>query len=343
MNEAQIIEAIKAEAHLRIGGGGTRGGGDFSYEEAGILQYSPDELFISVKAGTPMEELAAVLDEKEQMLAQEPMDHRVILGTNGVPTIGGAVAQNADGPRRLRYGSLREAVLGLRFVDGQGEVIRAGGRVMKNVTGLDLTKFFTGSKGMLGMALDIHMKLLPKPREERTTRFDLPSKEAMQKLLPILREPLEITGAVYAQNALYIRQEGEALSPLHQRLESALGQGESEDGAIWEGLRDWRALAQAPEIWRVFLRPSEVASWVEKMDGDFMILAGGSQIVVNANEAQISAMLGLGQGQGQFAICEKGEARGKRLPLHNYMEEKLRADLKAVFDPFHKFGGENAH
>ncbi len=339
MKEAEIIEAIQGSKRVSIGGGQTRGGGDFAPAQSGVVSYSPDELLITVKTGTPMDELNAILADKEQILAQDPMDYRAILGTNGLPTIGGAIGVNADGPRRMRYGSLREATLGLKFIDGQGEVVRAGGVVMKNVTGLDITKLFVGSKGRLGVALEANFKLLPMPRESITSRFTLAPEDFAQRVLPVLREPLEITSCVYVDGSAYLRQEGELLKPLLQTLEDRLGVAEPEADTIWQDLRDWQYLAAEAEIWRIFLRPSEAIATAQAVGAPYMVLSGGTQLAVAASEAQISPKLRV----GQFAICEKGTARGKRIPRFDQGQDKLRDQLCAVFDPSGKFGATNAH
>ncbi len=339
MKEKDIVEAVKTGTNLRVGGGKTRGGGDFGVCESGIVSYSPDELLITVKTGTPMEEFEAALAEKGQMLAQEPMDHRALLGRNGVPTIGGAIGVNADGPRRLRFGAIKEAVLGLRFVDGRGEIVRAGGVVMKNVTGLDLTKFFVGSRGVLGVALEASFKLLPLPREVKSRAFELSLEDFEGKVLPLLREPLEISGAVYAGGKVYLRQEGELLAPLQERLQNLLGAGDEVSNEIWSGLRDWNAMAHHDEIWRIYLRPMQAAAMARELGGEFMILCGGAQVVVAQDEERVRAALK----PGQFAICEKGEKLGKRVAERDLMQEELRAKLRGVFDPDHKFGEPDAH
>ena len=153
-SETELSQMIAdATGPLRIMGGGTRPIGRATGEAlsttglSGITLHEPGALTLVAKAGTPVAEIESVLAAKNQRLAFEPMDHRTLMGTTGAPTIGGVVAANVSGPRRISVGSCRDFLLGVRFVDGAGNIIKNGGRVMKNVTGYDLVKLMAGAYG----------------------------------------------------------------------------------------------------------------------------------------------------------------------------------------------------
>ena len=164
-----------ARAPLRITGGGTRvqmahlAADDLNVSGiSGVVTYAPGEMTLIARAGTPLAEIETMLAAEGQALAFEPPDLRGLLGGNGVPTIGGVVAANASGSRRLFAGACRDHLLGLRLVDGRGRVLKNGGRVMKNVTGLDLGKLICGAHGTLGVLTEVALKTLPLMPERMT-------------------------------------------------------------------------------------------------------------------------------------------------------------------------------
>jgi glycolate oxidase FAD binding subunit len=147
-DESDLAEAVQgATGPLRVVGGGTRGGAGGGL--SGVVLCEPGALTPVARAGTPLAEVEALLAGEGQRLAFEPPDFRALLGVDGASTIGGVAAANASGPRRVQAGAARDAMIGVRFVDGCGTVVKNGGRVMKNVTGYDLVKLMAGSRGRL--------------------------------------------------------------------------------------------------------------------------------------------------------------------------------------------------
>ncbi|GGF96993.1 2-hydroxy-acid oxidase [Rhizobium wenxiniae] len=164
----------------------------------GIVDYDPAEMVMTVRSGTPVSEVETALAANRQMMAFEPMDHRGILATKGEPTIGGVFAANVSGPRRFTAGAARDSLLGLRFVNGRGEIIRAGGRVMKNVTGLDLTKLLAGSRGTLGFITEVTFRVLPVPPAVETVVISsLDDEMAAKAMAAAVALPVEISGAAH--------------------------------------------------------------------------------------------------------------------------------------------------
>ena len=245
----------------------------------GITLYSPSELIVSAWAGTPVATLEAALAEKNQMLVAEPPDLSALLGTEGAQTLGGAVAANLSGPRRITAGAMRDHVMGIRAVNGTGELIRSGGRVLKNVTGLDLCKLLSGSHGTLGILTEVTLKVLPRP--ESSGSLLLPGLDAtagVAALSAALGAPFGVSAAAwlpaeaaarvpeladhgpvallriedFAPSVAYRLDRLAALLPPGHRLDDETSQ------SAWQAIRDAKPLEAAPDhaIWRVSVRPS---------------------------------------------------------------------------------------
>ncbi|TNC52541.1 FAD-binding protein [Rubellimicrobium rubrum] len=284
-SEAELAEAIRAaRGPLAVGGGFTRGmaneGEPLSTAGlSGIELYEPGALTLVVRAGTPVAEVERVLSEAGQRLAFEPMDLRPLLGTTGEPTIGGVIATNASGPRRVQVGAARDVLLGMRFVDGTGTAVSNGGRVMKNVTGLDLARLLAGSHGTLGVITEVALKVLPAPEATLTLTFGGhdPAK-AVACMSAALGSPFEVTGAAHDAEAgvTRLRLEGfaTAVAVRGERLAKLLkvwGAAETSEGhGPWAAIRDVTEFADRPgDVWRLSVRPSEMA--------EALHLAGGAQ------------------------------------------------------------------
>src|SRR5579863_6491466 len=189
-----------------IGGGSKRGLGrplqtphllDLS-RLSGIREYTPSELVLTAGAATPLAEIEHVLAEHNQMLAFEPPDWRGLMDGNGEPTLGGVLACNLSGPRRIKAGAARDHFLGFRGVSGRGEIFKAGGKVVKNVTGYDLCKLMAGSYGTLAALEEVTVKVLPRPETEATVMLaGIPPEAAPQVMAAALASPHEVSGAAY--------------------------------------------------------------------------------------------------------------------------------------------------
>ena len=166
---------------------------------SGVTLYEPEELVLSAKAGTPLAEIETLLDENNQQLAFEPMDYGPLLGgAAGQGTIGGAIAANLSGPRRIKAGAARDHFLGVTAVTGRAETIKSGGRVVKNVTGYDLCKLFAGSWGTLAAMTDITVKVLPKAETEATVLVEgLDDARACAAMAAAMGSACDVSGAAH--------------------------------------------------------------------------------------------------------------------------------------------------
>ena len=166
---------------------------------AGIRSYEPEELVLTAGAATPMAEITEALESAQQMLAFEPGDWATALGAvAGRQTLGGVLACNLAGPRRIKFGAARDHLLGFRAVSGRGEAFKAGGRVVKNVTGYDLCKLMAGSYGTLAVMTEVSVKVLPRPEETRSLRLaDLDATRAVAVMTKALNSAHEVSGAAH--------------------------------------------------------------------------------------------------------------------------------------------------
>src|SRR3954468_11868368 len=173
----------------------------------GVTLYEPEELVLSANAATPLAEIEALVAAKGQQLAFEPMDYASVLGgVAGRGTIGGALAANLSGPRRIKAGAARDHFLGFSAVSGRGETFKSGGRVVKNVTGYDLCKLMAGSWGTLGAMTEVTIKVLPQPETETTVIVSgLDEIAAMRAMTAAMGLPCEVSGAVHLPAAIAAR------------------------------------------------------------------------------------------------------------------------------------------
>ena len=249
----------------------------------GITLHAPKELVFSARAGTPLADVEAHLAADNQMLIAEPPDLSALFGggtnpTLSGPTLGGLVATNLSGPRRIAEGAVRDHLLGVRAVNGAGELIRSGGRVLKNVTGLDVAKLLAGSHGTLAVLSEVTLKVLPRPEATATLALSgLDPAAGVAALAAALGSPYGVSGAAYLPDgdvglgvpgpATLIRIENFEASVRHRiagLLAQLAGQGaptvldDAASRALWRKIRDAIPLEPAPmdAVWRVSVRPS---------------------------------------------------------------------------------------
>jgi len=344
--QARIHAAAAAKTPLRIRGGGTK---DF-YGQAvrgdvldtrayrGIVDYDPTELVITARAGTPLSEIEQAMRASGQMLAFEPPQ----FGPGAVPaaTLGGCVAAGLSGPRRPYAGAVRDVVLGVRILDGKGDDLAFGGRVMKNVAGFDVSRLMTGSLGTLGVLLDISLKCLPLPKAEATRVFECGANDAIRWANEWGGRPLPVSATCFHGGVLSVRLSGAA--PAVEAAITKLGGDALLDAAagdvFWRGVRDQTHPYFAPAtdagapLWRLAVRSTAPDA---DLGGEQLIEWGGSlRWLIGGERVDASRLRAWAQSHGGHATLfrARDKAPGAFHPLPETMLA-LHRRLKAAFDP----------
>ena len=356
-NETELSGFLQeAQKPVWIEGGATqgiRGEGDEALDTistrglSGITHYEPGALTIVAKAGTPVREIETALTSEGQHLPFEPMDHRTLLGSNGEPTIGGVVAGNSSGPRRIQSGACRDCLIGVRFVDGSGNIIKNGGQVMKNVTGYDIVKLMAGSYGTLGVLSEVSFKVLPKPEAAATlVLHGLDDKSAIAACSKALGSPFDITGAAcvpdISGSKTYLRIEGfeqsvayriEQLKTLFKEHELSVATDSAE---IWQSIRDVvHFRGHDGDVWRISVKPTDgpiCANQLREKGVDAKVSydwGGGLVWVAVPTNTDLRAELGSLRG---YATLVKGSNQ-KRFHPQNSILSGIEQGLRRKFDP----------
>jgi len=359
--EAALAEAIaSAKEPLLVRGGGTRSSGlpgtgavlDTS-GLSGITLYEPGALTMVVRAGTPVAEVEAALAAEHQRLAFEPMDHRGVLGTEGTPTIGGVVAGNVSGPRRIQAGACRDHMLGVRFVDGTGTVIKNGGRVMKNVTGYDLVKLMTGSWGTLGVLSEVSLKVLPTPETAACVQIaGLDLAGAVAAMAKALGSPFEVNGAAHMPTGpdgaavTLLRIEGfagsvayrsEQLVSLFRDAAVSVERDADAVATLWQQVRDVAPMHGVEgDVWRVSCKPGDAPRLAEALGATDLMLDWGGGLIWARLPAGTDARARLGSFDGHATLVRSAGGSAASLPMFHPAPAplaQLSAGLRARFDP----------
>jgi glycolate oxidase FAD binding subunit len=336
---ARIRAAGAAGRPLRIRGGGTKdfyGGaleGDVLDTQvyAGILDYEPTELVITARAGTSLAAIESAMRARGQMLAFEP-PHFAAGGT-----LGGAVAAGLSGPRRPYAGAVRDLLLGVKILDGVGEHLTFGGRVMKNVAGFDVSRLMAGALGTLGVITEVSLKCLPMPRTEATVVFDCSADEANRRVNDWGGQPLPLSATCFHEGRLQVRLSG-AQPAVHAAMTRLGGQLVAEADAFWASVRDHThaffasAARERKPLWRLSVRPT--APYTD-LGGDQLLEWGGGLRWLAAGDRVDPAKLRVwAASQGGHATLFRSAEKivDPFHPLDGTLTA-LHRKLKAVFDP----------
>jgi glycolate oxidase FAD binding subunit len=340
--QARIRAAVAARTPLRIRGGGTK---DF-YGQAlegevldttaceGIVDYDPAELVVTVRAGTRLAHVERTLRAEGQMLACEPPRF------GEAATIGGCVAAGLSGPRRPYAGALRDIVLGVRVLDGKGDHLAFGGRVMKNVAGFDVARLMTGALGTLGILTEVSLRCVPMPKAETTRVFQFSADEAIRKTNEWAGKPLPITATAYHAGGLAVRLSGAA--PAVEAAVAKVGgsalPGNDRGGAFWRSVKEhtqpfFVAAAQPGQtLWRLSVKSTAPHT---DLGGEQLIEWGGALRWLHANErADAARVREWARGHGGHATLWRRPESGTAVfqPLPDTLAV-LHRRLKGAFDP----------
>ncbi|MGB9150001.1 MAG: glycolate oxidase subunit GlcE [Burkholderiales bacterium] len=331
--QQQIQHHAESRAPLRIRGSGSK---DF-YGAAkhgelidmaaysGVVEYEPTELVVTVRAGTSLTELEAILAAEKQMLPFEPPH----FGGHG--TIGGAVASGLSGPRRAYAGSVRDFLLGARIINGNGEDLHFGGKVIKNVAGYDVSRLMCGAMGTLGVLLDMSFKILPLPADEVTLRYRMDQASAIEAINRWAGQPLPLSASAYFDGTLHVRLSGAApaVAAAQQKMG---GDPVSEGPSWWNGLRDQtHGFFQTDQpLWRVSL-PATAPPLA--LANPQMIEWGGAQRWLTGDLDAQKLRQQVAAAGGHVTLFRGGDkGAGVFQPLQPALA-KIHRNLKNSFDP----------
>jgi glycolate oxidase FAD binding subunit len=329
----RVRQAIAERSPLQIAGGGTKGflgrepvGQPLSLgDHAGILSHEPSELVVTARSGTPLAELEAALASQGQMLAFEPPHF------GPAATLGGCVAAGLSGPRRPYGGAVRDHVLGVRLLNGRGEVLRFGGEVMKNVAGYDLSRLMVGALGTLGVLLDVSLKVLPRPAAEVTLRRPAFAAEAIEAMNSWTGRPLPLAAAAFDGEWLHVRLSGTE-SGVRAARRVVGGDAVDDGGAFWQRLREHRhaIFESGLPLWRLSVPP---ATTPLDLPGRQLIDWGGAQrwLVTDAPAEQVRAAAAAAGGHA--TVFRGGDRSGEVFHPLAPPVAALHRRLKAAFDP----------
>ena len=291
----------------------------------GLVSYEPVELVITARGGTPLREIETVLANNNQMLAFEPPH----FGPES--TLGGAVATGLSGPRRPYSGSVRDFVLGIKMINGKGELLKFGGQVIKNVAGYDVSRLLTGSLGTLGLLLEISLKVLPKPEVELTVTRESNGDDAIRFFNECAGRPLPISAACHINDHAYLRLAGteQGVRAAHSKIGGeVLGDGKE----FWESVREQTHMFfnGGTPLWRLSVAS---ASPPFAQQGEQFIDWGGALRWVKSDEDRSNLFDVAKTHGGHATLFRHGSRSGEVFQQLSPAMMQIHQKLKWKFDP----------
>jgi glycolate oxidase FAD binding subunit len=330
--EERLLRAAAEGTPLDIVGGGSKSFlGRITQSEPfdvsahrGVVSYEPTELVITARAGTPLSEIEMLLGESGQMLAFEPPRF------DAAATLGGTVASALSGPRRPYAGSVRDFVLGITLMNGEGRTLRFGGQVMKNVAGYDVSRLMVGAMGTLGVLLEVSLKVLPLAAQTTTLGFSLDGAGAIEQMNALAAKPVPLSGAYYDGERLYLRLSGTpgGVAKAVERL----GGDVMEDTSRWHDLREQRLEhfhTQVP-MWRLSVPP---ATPPLTLPGETLMDWGGALRWLRSEAPGEEIRAAVTKVGGHATLYRNGDRQGEVYQPLSRALLSLHQRLKASFDP----------
>jgi glycolate oxidase FAD binding subunit len=305
---------------------------------SGLIEYDPSEFTFTALAGTPLREISAALEEQGQYLPFDPL-----LAKSGA-TLAGTVAAGLSGPGRFRYGGVRDFILGVRFVDGSGQLLRMGGKVVKNAAGFDLPKFFVGSLGRFGVLAEITFKVFPRPATFLTVKIPFTAiGDATRVIVEAARARWELDAldASLTDNAVFMRIGGPAQA--NQELASEIlakwpGEIVAEAESWWSGVAEFAWAPKDHSVVKVPLTPTklpELGAALQSIDdARGHISAGGNSAWISVPQTGTPALDAKLRNLHLNGLTLRGEGA---LTLGEWPNTALARRVKAVLDPVNRF------
>jgi glycolate oxidase FAD binding subunit len=331
--QQQVLDALQDASPLDIVGGGSkyflgRAGHAMQIDVSshrGIVDYDPRELVMTARSGTTLNDIEAALAEAKQMLAFEPPH----FGSSA--TLGGTIACGLSGPRRPYSGSARDFVLGSKLLNGRGEILGFGGRVMKNVAGYDISRLMAGAFGTLGILLEISLKVLPRPPASITVASACSPAEALASMCGLLSKPYPVDGACYHGERSYVRISGSMQAVMEARNKIP---GDIVDDAekFWQALREHELpfFKKGGTLYRIMVKPATAPLNIQ---GSWLLDWGGAQRWLYSNEDIVAIRHRVEQAGGHVTIFRSDENVSEIFQPLSAPMLAIHQRLKAGFDP----------
>jgi glycolate oxidase FAD binding subunit len=355
-----IADAVRTGERIELRGGGSKAAVGAPRDArvlgvagfTGVVDYDPAELVLTVRPGTPLADVQALVGERGQMLAFDPFDHAALLG-GASATIGGVVAAGVAGSLRLSQGGARDHLLGFRAVSGRGEAFVAGAKVVKNVTGYDLPKLAAGSWGRLFAMTELTLKVLPRPPVAVTVVVDGLGVSAAVRLMAVaMGSQAEVAAAAHqpatgdqpSRTGLRLLGFGPSVRARVAMLEALLGTAttalaDDDDAAFWHELRTLSALPSEPPLWRVNVPPTagpSIVAALEPLGARWLMDWAGGLIWVAFNGDAADIRAAAERAGGHASLVRASEAVRAAVPtLHPQSAGivALEKRVRGAFDP----------